>query len=167
MQVPLFHLVSQHFKFKFYLVILSMVSYLVVLKRKRFLSFPQKTKIKQKWASFRENSQNFVLRKILFSQKFSRKILVYAKVFAKSFVYLKFSHKFFAKTWKQSFHFKVNFWRKVTTKILHFNVNVSACLLCMFHVSFVLKHYPDSTIQLGTSTIKRQSHLFWNRTWIC
>jgi hypothetical protein len=30
----------------------------------------------------------------------------------------------------------------------------------MATVSFVLKHHPDSTIQLGTSTIKRLSHLF-------
>jgi hypothetical protein len=29
----------------------------------------------------------------------------------------------------------------------------------MVTVSLVLKHYPDSTIQLGTSTIKRPSHL--------
>jgi hypothetical protein len=29
---------------------------------------------------------------------------------------------------------------------------------------FFWKHCPDSTIQLGTSIIKRLSHLFWSRT---
>jgi hypothetical protein len=49
----------------------------------------------------------------------------------------------------KSFRLRVSFLQKVITKIGYL---------------FVLKHYPNSTIQLGTSTIKRLSHLLWNKT---
>jgi hypothetical protein len=93
------------------------------------------------WENFREKfllTQKF-LRTFLLSPKFSRKIFVYAKVFAKFFSKTKILRKF---------SFKGKFFAKSYQE----------------NWLFVLKHYPNSTIQLGTSTLKRLSHLLWNRT---
>jgi hypothetical protein len=116
------------------------------LKRKHFFHVCEKRKLK-KWASIREIlfRENFpktkvfvsakVFAKFLFSPKFLQKISVYAKVFT----------KFFVKT-------------KIFAKLF-----VSGKVFCENWL-FGLKHYPNSTIQLGTSTLKRLSHLLWNRT---
>jgi hypothetical protein len=127
-------------------IIVFFYSY-VRLKQKCFFHFCKKLKLS-------ENYQVFA--------KFCKNLLVFVKsfCFCKSFCTNKKFSKSFCLRVKGKF-----FMRKVTTKILHFNVNVSACLwllshffktLCWFDhtvgyrylynktaVSFVFKQDPD------------------------
>jgi hypothetical protein len=88
-------------------------------------------------------SRNFVSRNFLFWENFRENFSFPRKFSRKFLISPKFSQKILRK-----FSFKGQFFAK------------------SYHESwlFVLKHYPNSTIQLGTSTLKRLSHLLWNRT---
>jgi hypothetical protein len=86
-------------------------------------------------------SRNFA--KIWFTKIFLF-VKVFAKVFAKIFAFSKVFSKFFYfcesirknKNFRQSFHLRVKgkFFAQVTTIILYFNVNFSACLWQLSHL---------------------------------